>query len=214
LLPSKKLKGKLLTDFIQIRDSAKNQTERARLNLVLAYAYQAQERWTELVAVAEELTNGFPDSFVAFEFATKGYAGLMQFAEWENLVQSRLQKHSEEPQYIRASATLARYRNDFTRSRQLIKGLMDRSKASEQDLNSYAWDILSLGKPDQEAIEAAQRADQLTKNANFSIVHTLACLYAEAGKTTQARELLLKAMEVSHLQEPDPAIWFGMAEIA
>ena len=54
----------------------------------------------------------------------------------------------------------------------------------------------------------------LSKNSNFSILHTLACVYAQAGKTSQAREYLLKAMDAAHMEEPDSAIWLGFALIA
>jgi hypothetical protein len=33
-------------------------------------------------------------------------------------------------------------------------------------------------------------------------------------KTGQARELLLKAIDVLHLEEPNPEVWFGLALIA
>jgi tetratricopeptide (TPR) repeat protein len=66
----------------------------------------------------------------------------------------------------------------------------------------------------QETIDAAQRANELTKNANFGILHTLACLYAEEGKTVQARELLFKAMDAADIEEPNSEVWFGLGKIA
>jgi Tfp pilus assembly protein PilF len=45
-------------------------------------------------------------------------------------------------------------------------------------------------------------------------MHTLACLYARQGKTKQARDLLLKAMDVASLPEPDSSVWLALAEIA
>jgi hypothetical protein len=62
--------------------------------------------------------------------------------------------------------------------------------------------------------EAAERANSLTQSANFSIVHTLACLYAARGKTKEARELLLKAMDAAGLAEPDSRGWLVLGEIA
>jgi tetratricopeptide (TPR) repeat protein len=82
-------------------------------------------------------------------------------------------------------------------------------------LNLYAWDVLfAPNSVDQDALDAARRANDLTKNSNFSILHTLACLYAATGKTKEARELLLKAMEEANLEEPNSAIWLGLALIA
>ena len=79
----------------------------------------------------------------------------------------------------------------------------------------YAWYALLLPSPiGQDTIDLAVRANDLSKNANFSIQHTLACVYARAGKTTQARELLLKAMDSLHLEEPNSEVWFGFGLIA
>ncbi|HLY97901.1 MAG TPA: DUF3857 domain-containing protein [Candidatus Angelobacter sp.] len=215
LLPSKALKGQLLADLIQYRDQTKDDTERTRLNLVLAYAYAAQEQWPELQKTSGELLKSSPDSLVAFHFATSAYAGLKKLDDWGTLIQAVSQKHPDELEYTRSAATLALYNNDFAKARELMKGLMDRGRATSQDLNNYAWYALSLGKPpDQDAIDAAQRASQMSKNDSFGILHTLACLYAEAGKTTQAHELLLKAIEAAHEDEPNSEIWFGFGKIA
>ena len=59
----------------------------------------------------------------------------------------------------------------------------------------------------------ALRANDLTKNS-FAIEHTLGCIYAQAGKTSEARELLLKAMDAAHMEEPNSEIWFGFALIS
>jgi tetratricopeptide (TPR) repeat protein len=215
LLPSKELKGEYLTGLIRFLDAAKSDVERQRLNVVLAYAYAAQERWTELMNVAEKLMASAPDSYVAFQFATQAYAGMKRLDEWDKLVQSRLQNHSDDPEYIRSASRLAIYRSQFDQGRALIKTMIDRGKATESDMNGYAWNALFTPAPlDQDAIDTARRANDLTKNSNFAILHTLACLYAETGKTTQARELLLKAMEAGEMEDPDSEIWFGFAKIA
>jgi tetratricopeptide (TPR) repeat protein len=198
-----------------VRDAAKSDAERQRLNLVLAYAYAGQERWVELVDMAEKLMASAPDSYVAFHFAEQAYAGLKRLEDWDKLVQSRLKTHSDDPEYIRSASRLADYQGQFNKSRALMKTMIDRGKATESDMNSYAWEALfTPAPPDQDAIDTARRANDLTKNSNFAILHTLACLYAETGKTTQARELLLKAMDAAQMEDPDSEIWFAFAKIA
>ena len=82
-------------------------------------------------------------------------------------------------------------------------------------MNLYAWYALFLPGPiETETLDMAHRASDLSKNSNFSILHTLACVYAQAGNTIQAREYLLKAMDAAHMEEPDSAIWLGFALIA
>ncbi len=47
-----------------------------------------------------------------------------------------------------------------------------------------------------------------------SILHTLACLYAEEGKTKEAHDLLLRGMDDMNLDEPNDAYWFAFGRIA
>lgn len=92
---------------------------------------------------------------------------------------------------------------------------MDTNKATSEDLNLYAWNTLLLpGPPAPDAIEAAERANGQSKNTDFGILHTLACIYAEIGKESQARELLIQAMDAAYLEKPNSAIWFGFAKLA
>ena len=215
LLPSKELKDAQFTALVNARNNAKNDAARTDLNLVLAYAYSAQQKWADLEGVAIELMKAAPESYIAFDFATRASAGLKKLDEWEKLLQIRLQSHPDDLEYIRSASSLAGYRGQFTKSRELLKGLIDRGSATANDLNLYAWDALYTGeKIDQDALDAAHRASDLTKNSNFNILHTVACLYAASGKTKEAREFLLKAMEEQIMPEPDSAIWLGLATIA
>ena len=53
----------------------------------------------------------------------------------------------------------------------------------------------------------------LTKGESYAVLHTLACIYAAQGKTREAHELLLKAMNANSLPLPDSSIWFGLGAI-
>jgi hypothetical protein len=214
LVPSKELKGGDLQALLQERDKAKTEQEKTRLDLVAASAYSKQERWADLERVAARLMQAFPDSMVAFQWMTSVYAHSLRFDDWNKLVEDRMVKHRDDLDYTRSAAQLARYRGDFIKSRRLMKELADRSRATKSDLNAFAWDALFLpGEIGKETIEAAERANQLTQNSDYSIMHTLACLYAHIGKAAQARELLLKAME-GKLEEPDSSVWLAYGQIA
>jgi tetratricopeptide (TPR) repeat protein len=215
LLRSKDVKGLYLTALNEARANAKTDIDRARLTMVLAYAYAAQERWSEMLPLAEELARSFPTSLRAFDLVVMAYTRVGRLDDWDRLVQARMQAHRDEPAYIRSSAQLAAYRGKFSKSREITKTLIDQGQATESDLNLYAWYALLLPSPiEAETIDVAVRANDLSKDANFAILHTLACVYAQDGKTGQARELLLKAIDVLHLEEPNPEVWFGLALIA
>jgi tetratricopeptide (TPR) repeat protein len=215
LLASKQTKGAYLTELEQARQTAKTDLEHGRVTMVLAYAYGAQEEWNKMLPLTQELMKAFPTSVRAFEMTVGAYIQLKQFDEWENLVQARVREQPDEVAYVRSSAQLASYRGQYGKAREILRTLIDRGRAGAGDMNQYAWYALMVdGGVDQEAIDTVLQANDLTKNSNFAILHTLACDYAQAGKGTQAREMLLKAMEASHLEEPNSEIWFGFALIA
>jgi tetratricopeptide (TPR) repeat protein/transglutaminase-like putative cysteine protease len=214
LLPSKQA-GPYLGVLKEAHDAAKTEPDRIRLTLVTAFAYSALQRWPELLSASQELIKAEPRSVRAFNLIVTAYKHLKRFDDWEKLVQEKMKNDPDEFVYVRSAAELAIYRGQIVKSREITKGIIDKGKANEQDFNLYAWHALFLPGPiDEQTLDFAHRANDLTKNGNFSILHTLACVYAQAGKTSQAREYLLKAMDVSDIEEPDPAIWLGFALIA
>ena len=58
-----------------------------------------------------------------------------------------------------------------------------------------------------------QQAVQLTNSSEFDVLHTLACIYAFQDKTTEARDLLLKAMNAANQAVPSTEIWFALGMI-
>jgi tetratricopeptide (TPR) repeat protein/transglutaminase-like putative cysteine protease len=214
LLPSRKLEGSYLDALNEARQSAKTDTERNRLTMVLAYAYSAQERWAEMLPLTQELTKSFPDSIRAFELEVTALKGLKRFDDCEALIQARIKEHPDELAYVRDLSELAISRRQFDKARQIIKGIIDKGQGTANDMNLYAWYALFLPGPiDQETIDVALRATDQRKNS-FAILHTLACVYAQAGQPVEARSTLLKAMDALNLEEPNSEVWFGFGLIA
>ena len=138
-----------------------------------------------------------------------------RFDEWDSLLQARLKASPDELAYVRSSAQLAAFRGQFEKSREIMKTLIDKGQATQNDLNGYAWNALYLPGPiAPDAIEAGQRASDLSKNAIWEILHTLACVDAQAGKAGEAREILLKAMDAAQIDEPNSFMWLGFWMIA
>src|SRR3569833_4571088 len=76
-----------------------------------------------------------------------------------------------------------------------------------------AWLALYTGKADQADLSTATKANQM-EHASPAILHTLACLYAETGKTKEAHDLLLRAMDELNLDEPNDDYWYALGRIA
>ena len=97
LAPSKSLKSDDIAALLQLREKLKTDELKARLDLVLASAYQAQEKWPELASVAERLLRQFPDSDTVLKFVTSAYSNSKRLDDWDKLVQSRLAKRPDDP---------------------------------------------------------------------------------------------------------------------
>ena len=213
LLPSIESEA-YLVDLKKARDAAKTDSERIWLTLKIAYADSAARRWDDLLAESRALLNAAPSSIRAFNFAETAYQRIHRYSEWNNLVQEKMKQYPDELAYTRSQASLQAEEGRIAESQTILKGLIERGKATEWDLNLYAWQALLLPAPiSHETIEMAHRADDLNKN-NFAILHTLACVYAQAGNTSQARDYLLKAMDAQQSEEPSSEVWFGFALIA
>jgi tetratricopeptide (TPR) repeat protein len=214
LMPSKSAAA-YLGDLKQARDAAKTEIDRERLTLVMAYAYSASKNWQELLSAAQELLKAAPSSVRAFNLLAAAYRRLRFYDDWDNLVQGKMHQYPDELAYTRSAAALEADRGRTEKSREILRGIIDRGKATEEDLNLYAWYALLLPNPiTDETLDMAHRANDLGKNSDFNVLHTLACVYAQAGKTSQAREYLLKAMDAAQLEEPNSEVWFGFGLIA
>jgi tetratricopeptide (TPR) repeat protein len=129
------------------------------------------------------------------------------------MLDTRIARHPDDETLLRLKASLAEAQGDFVLARATEQLVIDKGKASAEDYNMYAWTALFDGKVDGEVVKAAQQASLLTHGASYNELHTLACIYAFQGKTSEARELLLKAMSAGNLSEPNSAIWYGFGSI-
>jgi hypothetical protein len=89
----------------------------------------------------------------------------------------------------------------------------DGGRAEPDDLNDIAWHALLVGKVENSDVEDVLKGVQLS-NSNPSTMHTLGCVYAEIGKTKEAREVLVQAMDSLNLVEPDDNYWYAFGRIA
>jgi tetratricopeptide (TPR) repeat protein len=104
-------------------------------------------------------------------------------------------------------------RGNYVAAREWIQKLIDQGKGDASLLNSMAWFALYTAKVDQSDIDTATKATQMDRN-DPAILHTLACLYAATGKTKEAHDLLLRAMDVLNLDEPNDDYWYAFGRIA
>lgn len=196
------------------RSNAQSDAEKTSFDLALARSYAKLEKPEALLPVAQRLLQTAPKSAVAFRLAQEALQSTQRWTEAETLAQDRLRLLPDDVNALRALVEAGMRQGQLAKVEQHHARLVEVGKAEALDYNQLAWASLVSGTAGPAAIEAAERGALLSQNKRASVVHTLACLYAEAGRGSEARERLLHFMELEGLEEPDSAAWFGFGRIA
>jgi tetratricopeptide (TPR) repeat protein len=186
---------------------------RALSSVAFTEGYSNSADLKDLHDVAQGLFAANPDSFSALNLLSNADLGLKQWSEWEKAAQARLAAHPNDPDALRSLASFSTEQDHFAQARQYMTQLQSAGKAEANDLNSLAWYSLFIPNLDQVALDAAQQSNMMTSNNNFSILHTLACIYAENGRTKEAREVILSALKAGGMEEPNSAAWYVFGRI-
>jgi tetratricopeptide (TPR) repeat protein len=196
------------------REQATDEKARTLHELALAHVLLRAGNWGELATVAHSLVLAEPRSAQAFRLAVMA---LMRLRDWDavvDLAEQRLRLLPDDRTAIRALSDLESWTGATPRPAASLRSLVDSGRAEAEDYNQIAWMALVADRVDAKAVEEAQRACMLTDNREYGVLHTLAALYAEVGRTSEAREVLLQAMEVSGEDDPSPHDWYVFGRIA
>ena len=139
--------------------------------------------------------------------------GLKRYDDALALADARLKLLDGDADALQAKVQIEASRANYVAARGWIQKLIDQGKENASLLNSMAWFALYTGKMDQADVATATKATQMDRD-NPAILHTLACVYAETGKTKEAHDLLLRAMDELNLDEPDDDYWYAFGRIA
>ena len=195
------------------RDSAPSMTEKQDILLALLDGHLHLDQYEEALAVSTELAEQYPESPRAFIAQSFNLRALGRFDQADALAADRLKRIPGDLDAMRALAYSAMDHGDYVRTHALNQNIIDEGKAQPDDLNGIAWISLFTPRVDPSDVEAALKATQLSNN-NASFSHTLGCVYAEVGKTKEAREVLVHSMDLLKLDEPDPNYWYAFGRIA
>jgi hypothetical protein len=108
---------------------------------------------------------------------------------------------------------IEQYRWNYTASRAWGQRLIDQGKGDASLFNTLAWNSLFTGKATVADIAMSIKSTQMV-NGNPPFMHTLGCLFAETGKTKEARDLLLRAKDKMALDEPNDDFWYAFGRLA
>ena len=195
------------------RNAAKTDTEKLNLGIALLTAYGALDDYEKSYALASEIAKQYPESKRVFFDEEKALVGLRRFDEADAVAQEMLKRLPDDVEVLRTLTRNAAAREDYARAHELGLKMIAAGKANGGDLNGVAWHTLFTGTTTQEDLDYAVKSTRLDPN-NAGHLHTLGCVYAELGKTKEAREVLIQAMDLLNLDEPDANYWYGLGRIA
>jgi tetratricopeptide (TPR) repeat protein len=154
-----------------------------------------------------------PSSRRAFFQRAASLRALKRFDESGQLARDRLKSAPDDVAALRSLELDWAAQGNYAEAYEQALRITANSESGPGDINQAAWISLfysRLGGPD---IDSATKAVQAAENSPANL-HTLACVYAELGKTKEAREVLLQAMDARALPQPDAIHWYALGRIA
>jgi tetratricopeptide (TPR) repeat protein len=197
----------------EAEQSAKTDRERTNIEIALSLGYSELSDYAKLLVVASDLLKNVPESKTAFMTNVEALIGLKRYDDAIALADARLKLLDGDPDAIQAKMRIEATRGNYAAARGWIQKLIDTGKDDANLLNSMAWFSLYTNKVSDADVATATKANQMERE-NPAILHTLACVYAETGKTKEAHDLLLRAMDELNLDEPNDDYWYAFGRIA
>jgi tetratricopeptide (TPR) repeat protein len=205
--------GATLPALTACRDKAPEGPRRAAFDRALLSAYRALHKDAEAAEVAGRLQESAPDSAALFSARVDALLRLQRWDDVRQAAEARLARLADDSVAQGTLVDLALRRGDFDSAESILQSHIDSGKAIAGTYNEMAWLNLFRGKVDDRTVELAQRAATLSEYKSYSILHTLAALYAEQGKTAEAYRLILQALATKGT-EPDTSDWYVFGRLA
>ena len=195
------------------RSSATSDADKLNISLGLIQGYRFLDDFEKVLAISTDLAKQYPESLSLFWDRVFALHGLRKFQDLDALAADRLKRLPDDIEARRTLINSATAREEFALAHDLGVKMVQSGKAEAADLNNVAWYALFTGNVSQDDVADAIKALQLNQN-NASSLHTLGCVYAEVNKTKEAREVLIQAMDLLTLDEPESNYWYAFGRIA
>jgi tetratricopeptide (TPR) repeat protein/transglutaminase-like putative cysteine protease len=199
-------------------ETPETSARRLAFDVALAEAFGGLGRSQDMFATARSLADVRPDSPVVFALQARALAGLQRWVDLAELANRRLRAHPEDAAALRVAARAATRRGDLDTAAAMLRRVADSGRESAGDLNQLAWLALVRGRPDDQAIEDAQRAATLSGYRDAAALHTLASLYAERGRPAEAYRIIVQSIAArpagAGAAEPEAADWYVFGHLA
>jgi len=213
LMLAKEVSDESIPILVAAREKAASDEIRARIDQCLVLAYGAKDDDASALPIAQRLYTTMPDSGTAFNMLTAALTQLDRHAEAEKLANDRLVKIPRDEDALRSLAMSSMHEGKYDACEKQFRTVIEQLTPNANDYNNMAWAELLRGSELDRALEDARHAMQLP-GASAALLHTLASLYAETGKSLEAREALLQSMDEAGRDEPAEHDWYVLGRIA
>lgn len=195
------------------RQSASPELAKA-IDWALAAAYLNGEKLADLDKVSARLYAAEGPTARALGLRLDVLRRLERTVELEALAQKRLVENPGDKVALGRLMAHKLREGDYAGGASLGEKLVASGAATADDYNELAWLSLFAGRVNDRTVELAQRATSMTESSVRAYLHTLASVDAELGKSAEAREILVKSLELRLEDAPDPADWYVIGRIA
>lgn len=184
-----------------------------KIDIALVIALTSLKKFPEALEIANQLEAQYPESSSLFLNRAFLNTRLSRWKDLRQLGDDRMKLLPEDPLAIRILIGVALNEGDYATIAQLYSKIFASGKETPVDHNDVAWYALFKNPltPDDlaKAIEEARKS--VEEAAASSNRHTLATLYAEAGDTAEALQVLYQSLEDD---EPQSHHWYVIGRLA
>jgi len=195
------------------RQSAPEGPRRTAFDRAILESYRMRASYAEAADAAARLLESHPDSLYLYTARAASLSGLKRWDDLRRLAEQRLARKPDDTTATETLAEAVVNQGDFDGALQILERALDAGGAGSGAYNETAWLLLVRGKADDRTLELAQRAAALSEYKVYPILHTLAAVYAEQGKTAEAYRLILQALDVKE-GGPDTPDWYVFGRLA
>ncbi len=200
--------------LIALRDKAPTDDAKTAVDVAIVADYIILDDWNKSIPIAERLSKANPDSGFAFSTWITALVQTGKHEEAQAIAKERLARLPKDEYAMRAMARIYASKGDYDAAVTWARRTVDEVNPTTSDYNEAAWMALFTGKGLDRAIDDARRATADEAHASYGSLHTLAALYAESGKSVEARQTLLTGMDRKATDEPGSDDWFVLGRIA
>ncbi len=209
-------KEKYAAKLDELRASATSDAVKTAIDRALAAAYGKSRQWQKALEPAQRLLAQYPDSETAFAAVTSALSFTGKTSDAETMARQRLERLPHDRAALRALALNAAAAQDYKAAETYAEQVVGETAAEREDYDQAAWYSVFSGNLER-ALENARHATTIATKKDKEAApsfRTLALVYAESGKTLEARQALLSSIDQRNSDQPNSDDWYVLGRIA